>query len=196
MPPMKRTRRLLFGGATGIAALALPPMLIAAIGRLFDDSSASPPPISREVAPAEPSTVPVVSSNNDCGPACLYLICRLAGRPQPLAAIRRKAKTTDAGTLLLHLRNAARDLGFEAEAIQGDFAALASHIAAKETFAILHVRSNHFIVAEGTTEDGAVRMLDPAGGASLVSEEALRNAYRWEGVMLCLTIPAEGGKIP
>lgn len=101
-------------------------------------------------------------------------------------------RTTEQGTTLLDLKNAARSLGFQVEGVEISFSGLHKHLAAANGYAILHAESEHFFPAFGAVGD-KVRVLDPAIGIEEVDEQQLRSSrYRWSGKALLLTGGREG----
>jgi len=125
----------------------------------------------------------------DCGPACLYLLCKLAGRPSTLSALREQTKMCPLGRSMLDLKNAAVSMGFHAEARNGTWAVLRRCVVPKQSFAVLHVNGDHFVVAAASPDGSAVRIADPARGVRDFDEEGFRREFKWEGNMLLLTAP-------
>jgi ABC-type bacteriocin/lantibiotic exporter with double-glycine peptidase domain len=123
----------------------------------------------------------------DCGAKCLYLICKAAGKDSSIAQVRKLSKTTNDGTNMLELKNAAVALGFQVEAYDLPFRELRDFLSVDGRYAILHSSAEHFFPALGRCGN-KVRVLDPAIGIEDVGEEQLRSArYQWNGKALLLT---------
>ncbi len=151
--------------------------------------------VRTQVPPTNPDKrVTLPNSGNECGPMSLFLICEASGNTKSIAELRELANTTESGTTMLDLKNAAASLGFNVEARQLPFGALRSHLASPDGYVILHVGSAHFTSAFSATED-TIRVADPERGVQDMSETALQGApYRWDGTALLLTVnKGEGG---
>src|SRR5690606_33677457 len=64
-------------------------------------------------------------NRSDCGAACLAGIATHYGKPLSVAHIRLLAGTDTVGTTLADMQRAALKLGFQAEAVSGDYSGLA-----------------------------------------------------------------------
>jgi hypothetical protein len=53
--------------------------------------------------------------------------------------------------------------------------------------AILHVDANHYVLAL-VGRDGQLRLLDPAAGSWRLTQRQFESRYRWEGVMLLVSL--------
>lgn len=104
----------------------------------------------------------------DCGPACLAGIAQFYGKTISLSHIRQLAQTGDQGTSLAGLQDAASQLGFQAEAVQGDYEGLQQ----APLPALIHLERTglvaHYIIVDQVTRHG-ISLRDPADG----------KAYRW-----------------
>ncbi|WP_241191084.1 peptidase domain-containing ABC transporter [Deinococcus psychrotolerans] len=99
------------------------------------------------------------------------------GRQEPLYRLRELAGTTQGGTNLLGLKNAALALGIEASAYSGDLEALGQI----DLPAILHWEHNHYVVLFKLSERFAW-LADPAQGTRRVSLAELES--KWTGKMM------------
>lgn len=120
----------------------------------------------------------------DCAAACLASIARHYGKDIPLTVIREASGTSAAGTSIKGILDAARELGFRAQAWKSDEKDVESlrHL---EGPAILHVVNAagdlHFIVLYALTADRAV-VMDPAEGKHLkIKFEQLQE--EWTGYL-------------
>ncbi|MBK1442584.1 peptidase domain-containing ABC transporter [Parapedobacter sp. ISTM3] len=126
---------------------------------------------------------------SDCGAACLAAIAAHYGKPLSIAHIRLLAGTDSTGSTLNGLREAALRIGFQAEAVQGDYAGIQ-----KATLpAIVHLShsdtGDHFVVlAQAGKRHSTV--LDPADGRRHRWPAATFSSY-WSGAALLLLPGAE-----
>ncbi|MGV8131387.1 MAG: peptidase domain-containing ABC transporter [Candidatus Pacearchaeota archaeon] len=79
----------------------------------------------------------------DCGPTCLYMICRYYGRVFSIEHLRRLTQIGKEGVNLLGISDAAEKVGFQTTALQLTFNKLMEE-APKP--AILHWGQNHFVL--------------------------------------------------
>lgn len=142
--------------------------------RWFSDAMPEPSPSGR----AKPV------GTQDCAPACLYLACRLSRRIVSLDNLRSRLSAAGSPPSLLSLTRAARDLGFQTDALQIPFAPLVNELRESRRCAILHVNGNHFVVAAVRGNNFAV--LDPSRGVRPFTETAFLKAYQWNGAALLL----------
>lgn len=120
----------------------------------------------------------------DCAAACLASIARHYGKDIPLTVIREASGTSAAGTSIKGILDAARELGFRAQAWKSEEKDVAS-LRKLEGPAILHVVNAagdlHFIVLYALTADRAV-VMDPAEGKHLkIKFEQLQE--EWTGYL-------------
>ena len=105
----------------------------------------------------------------DCAAACLASVARHYGRDIPLTVIREASGTSRAGTSIKGILDAARELGFRAQAWKSEEKDVEA-LRKLEGPAILHVVNKagdlHFIVLYALTADRAV-VMDPAEGKHL-----------------------------
>lgn len=125
----------------------------------------------------------------DCGAASLYLVCKMTGKPQSLDLLRQAVRTSVLGSDMLTIKEAAERIGFTVVGERGSFRDLRDHLRRGRCNAILHVGTNHCIVAFGCDREGAIGIADPAGTVREYDERSFREAYLWEGIMLLLSEP-------
>ena len=105
----------------------------------------------------------------DCAAACLASIARHYGKDIPLTVIREASGTSAAGTSIKGILDAARELGFRAQAWKSEEKDVEA-LRQLEGPAILHVVNAagdlHFTVLYAITADRAV-VMDPAEGKHL-----------------------------
>ncbi|MEM6770985.1 MAG: peptidase domain-containing ABC transporter, partial [Bacteroidota bacterium] len=120
----------------------------------------------------------------DCGAACLASIAAHFRLGLPIARLRQMADTSSRGTSLLGLINAAEKVGFTAQGVRADEAALVeldlpviAHLKLKEN-------SHHFVVVYRVGKR-SVKVMDPATGRM---EKWSREKFGelWTGVLLLL----------
>lgn len=122
--------------------------------------------------------------SKDCGVACLATICSQYGMDMPLAKYREYTKTDNMGTNFFGLTEAGKQLGFDAEALSGDFESLLNAINSKEVHLpfIAHVIKNerleYFIVVHKITSDKII-ISDPGIGLLTISHQIFLS--EWTG---------------
>lgn len=79
----------------------------------------------------------------DCGPTCLYMLCRYYGRNISLEKLRELTEIGKEGVSLLGISDAAEQVGFRTQAVQLTLPELANEL---KLPAILHWGQNHFVV--------------------------------------------------
>ena len=104
-------------------------------------------------SPSPPTDNLSVGSNAnqepECGPACLYLACRIARNPHSIAEVQCCVDGHPGGTSMLALKRAGEKLGFLVKAVAGRWDSLQRQLARQTAVSILHVNANHFVVAVG-----------------------------------------------
>jgi hypothetical protein len=121
----------------------------------------------------------------DCGPASLYMICKLQGMPHTFRQLKSLSNTNDMGTNLADLRDAAVSIGFSAEGCALGYPALTEFLSFPKHYAILHCFPNHFVAAASQPGTHALYILDSASGLQPLDDNTL-SALRWDGVALLL----------
>lgn len=124
---------------------------------------------------------------SDCGVACLLAALRYSGSFASLEHLRTLSGTTQQGTSLLGLREAALQLGFQAEGYKTDLANLITC----QDLSILHTikdgRLEHYLLCYGYDEAKQVFWIsDPAENqAKTITPEALQALWQ-SGILLVL----------
>jgi ATP-binding cassette subfamily B protein len=120
----------------------------------------------------------------DCGAACLEMACAYHGAKHSLSALRELAHVQAAGTTLLDLASAARQLGFKARGVHvEDPSDLEDEEGRALLPAIAHWNEDHFVVLYEVNARVAV-VGDPALGIQRVPREEL--GQHWNGILLLL----------
>jgi ATP-binding cassette subfamily B protein len=139
---------------------------------------------------AEPETYgssfPPSGRQVDCGACSLYVICKIVGREQSLEYLRGLTKTSNLGTNMFNLKEAAEIIGFDTEGCQLSFSALHQELAYHGKYAILHSQHDHFVAVVGTAGADRIRLLDNVLGIQDLSEEDVNRIYHWDGATLLL----------
>ncbi|MCW3052195.1 MAG: ATP-binding cassette protein [Chthonomonadales bacterium] len=128
-------------------------------------------------------TVPAITSPSvstttdaDCGPRALLLLCQQLGVKTNLATLRKSAGTTAQGTTMAGLQQAAQRLGLKAEGVQVSRDALADITVP----AIVHVH-NHYVclfALSGRGEGATAVLRDPNRSAKeeILQEQLLQRS--------------------
>ena len=125
----------------------------------------------------------------DCGAACLSMIANYYGLKYPISKYRDLTKTDRNGANLYGMVDAARKIGFNAEALSGDIKELLDGIGNHEiNFPfIAHIITEdamlHFVVVFGL-KNGKFLIGDPAKGKVKYTVEEFKN--RWNGYVVTL----------
>ena len=122
----------------------------------------------------------------DCGPAALATIARhynLDFQPQDIAKL---AGTTDAGTTLYGLAQAANQMGLEATGMELSLIELQS----APLPLVAHVNGNHFVVVQSFEQD-RLTLLDSAVGRREIDASAFQQI--WKGYVLLIQPPKADG---
>ncbi|MBW3538639.1 MAG: hypothetical protein KY476_00065 [Planctomycetes bacterium] len=154
---------------------------------LWTTQHAIVPAASQPLTP-DVERITLAGRRQDCGAKCLYLLCKLAGKPHGIDKLRELTNTTEDGTTMLDLKHAAERLSFNANGVELGFDALRRHVGQLGQYAILHSETEHFVPVVGAAGK-LVRVLDPAVGMDDADERLLRSSrYRWKGNALLLTV--------
>ena len=128
------------------------------------------------MTPAISSTFTLQQDQQDCGVACLLSLVRYYGGNSNFEYIRRLCGADLSGTTLLGLKEAANNLGFEAEGYESDIQSLIEH--GKPT--ILHIELEgglqHYIVWYGINDKHIIG--DPARGVQEWTTEELQRCWK------------------
>jgi len=134
-------------------------------------STAERKPSVRTTAIASDSIVATTDLN--CGPRALLLVCRQLGIRTSVEELSKQAGTNAQGTSLEGLAIAAKAVGLKAEGVQVSREALPD----QPLPAIAYVNGNHFVALlslHGSGESGTATILDPnAAGEETISQERL-----------------------
>lgn len=112
----------------------------------------------------------------DCGAACLSMVCRYYGLKLPIAKYRELIKVDNNGSNIYGIMDAAKKVGLNADALEGNKDEFLSEISSKEMeFPIIaRVIANqyieHFVVIYGVTKNKII-VADPAVGHKKYSYE-------------------------
>lgn len=114
--------------------------------------------------------------STDCGAACLASVIRYFGGDSAIDQIRRLSGTTQTGTTMLGLYQAAQASGMEATGYEASI----ENIVEYEGILVLHVTSeqnyDHYIVSFGYSE-GKFVIWDPAKGLSFRTHEEITKIW-------------------
>jgi len=117
-----------------------------------------------------------------CGPYSLLMACQILGVKADLKQIAQPAGTTDEGTTMKELADAAYKLGLQARGMKIP----PKMITKVKTPFIAHVRGNHFLVVEKVIGD-QVRILDYGRAPYMMPISEFRKI--WKGYILELSNP-------
>jgi ATP-binding cassette subfamily B protein len=114
--------------------------------------------------------------SSDCGAACLVSVIRFFGGNSTIEKIRKLSGTSQTGTSLLGLYQAANQSGFEATG----FEASISEIIEYDNVLILHITNEegleHYVISFGF-ESGSFIVWDPSKGLVMVPEDQLEKIW-------------------
>ncbi len=124
----------------------------------------------------------------DCGAACLAMIAKYYGLSLPLSRFRELTKTDSQGANLYGLANAAAQIGFQAEALQGGIADLTQgvHNGTLSLPMIAHTVQDglyHYVVITGISHHH-VCVADPAFGKTRYTIDDF--SHIWSGNIMTL----------
>jgi hypothetical protein len=150
---------------------------------------------SREHEPS-PKQIAVPSEEVLCGPRALLVASCLMGRPVEFAEVLKLCRLTSAGASIGDLKQAAQELGLNAESRIADWPTLVAHRGA----AILLLKSSHFVTinpAEPVPDQfhGRMRIFDPGRSARWTTQSELEAAWKGETIFLSrVSSPAAGSE--
>ena len=128
----------------------------------------------------------------DCAAACIVSIARHYGEDIPLSLVRETSGTSQAGTSIKGILDAAQAIGFRATGYKSEEKSLDKLQDLKDPV-ILHVVNDrgdlHFVVLYALTPRHA-RVMDPARG-KLIRMERARLQEQWTGYLVTLAPEAE-----
>lgn len=112
----------------------------------------------------------------DCGPTCLWMICKHHGKNIDIDYLKEHAQTGKRGVSMLGLSEAAEKSGFRTLSVEIPFRKLVEEAPLP---CILHWQQNHFVVlAPGSTAKRAI-IADPAYG--ILKYDAKEFTGKWTG---------------
>lgn len=109
----------------------------------------------------------------DCGPACLYMICRFYGRNISLQKLRNLMQVTKDGVNLLSISDAAESMGFRTLASKITLKTLQQELSLP---CIIHWNQNHFVIVYKVRKK-RIFVADPGNG--LLYYDAIEFSKRW-----------------
>lgn len=121
---------------------------------------------------------------SDCGPSCLLSLIQYYKGSGSLEKLRELSGTTQQGTTLLGLYQAANQLGFTASGKEADIQALIDHSAPLILHVVIEGKLEHYVVCYGY-ENSKFIIGDPAKGIVKYTEEALEDIWKSKS---CLTL--------
>jgi ATP-binding cassette, subfamily C, bacteriocin exporter len=114
--------------------------------------------------------------SSDCGAACLVSVIRFYGGNSTIEKIRRLSGTTQSGTTMLGLYQAARQSGMDATGFEASIKDIIDY----DNVLILHVTPEegltHYIICFGF-KTGRFIIWDPARGLTIMSEDDLQKIW-------------------
>jgi ATP-binding cassette subfamily B protein len=120
----------------------------------------------------------------DCGVACLLSLIQYYGGSNSLEKLRELSGTTQQGTTLLGLYQAANNIGFTAQGKEADIQAIIDHGAPVILHVVLEDRLQHYMVCYGF-KNNSFLIGDPAKGVTTYTKEALDSIWKSK---TCLTL--------
>jgi hypothetical protein len=124
----------------------------------------------------------LLANDPECGPQCLWIVCRRLGIRATLNELCRSAHTNERGTSFQGLAEAARTKGLQALGVRMPFSSLRQ---LREP--IIAVMRNHFYLVMGVDRGRAI-IVSPPRRVMLIPEETLR--HYWDGRALIVRQPA------
>lgn len=126
----------------------------------------------------------VQHDSTDCGAACLLMVARYYGGDSSITHIREISGTSNTGTTLLGLCQAARNMGFEADGVQFESTKeLIDYGKPCVLSVIIDKVLQHYVVCLGF-ENGKFIIGDPANGVIELSEGELSDIFTLNSLIL------------
>jgi len=122
--------------------------------------------------------------HSDCGVACLLSLIQYYGGSGTLEQLRKQSGTSQQGTTLLGLYQAAQACGFDAEGNNADIPALIEHAQPVILHVLIEGKREHYVVCYGC-EKGSFIIGDPAKGLLSLTEKELDVIWQSK---TCLTL--------
>lgn len=113
---------------------------------------------------------------SDCGVACLLTLIQYYQGNNSLEKLRELSGTTQQGTTLLGLYQAANQLGFTAQGNEADIQALIDHGAPLILHVVIEGKLQHYVICYGY-KDGKFIIGDPAKGISHYTKAELESIW-------------------
>jgi ATP-binding cassette subfamily B protein len=121
----------------------------------------------------------------DCGPVCLRIICEYYGKLISVKCLRKLCKTSQTGSSLQSIREAAKKIGFKARGVRLSYEHLVEYTPLP---CIVHWKKYHFIVVYRVSQD-KIYVSDPAYGLLTYTKDDFLNNWAIasdEGIALIL----------
>jgi ABC-type bacteriocin/lantibiotic exporter with double-glycine peptidase domain len=147
---------------------------LAAIEAAMGDDATAPPAPDASREPIRRFPLVRQLDAQDCGAACLAMVCRHFGRDVSLNFIRQAVGTSADGTTLRGLQRGGEEVGVAIRAIKSS----PETVADLPLPAILHWGGNHWVVLYAV-EENEVRIADPGLGRRKLGRDEL--AREWSG---------------
>ena len=109
----------------------------------------------------------------DCGPSCLYMLCRHYGRQFSIEKLRELTEIGKEGVNILGISDAAEKIGFRTLAVQPTLQQLKEDV---KLPCILHWQQNHFVVLYKIKKDNYY-IADPAKSLLIYSAKEFSNQW-------------------
>ncbi len=127
---------------------------------------------------------------NDCGLACIRMICKYYRKPMPSRAALNSLKINNNGISLLSMSSFARSLGFLTLGVRVSYETLAHKILLP---CIVHLKRGHYTVVFNVNNE-VVQAANPESGlveykkSDFIDEWIISNSSLAESVGICLII--------
>jgi ATP-binding cassette subfamily B protein len=121
---------------------------------------------------------------SDCGVAYLLSLIQHYGGNGSIEQLRKQSDTSQQGTTLLGLYQAAQASGFDTEGCEGDIPVLIEHGHPVILHVVMEGNLHHYVVCYGY-EYGRFVIGDPAKGIVLLTEQEIDEIWRSR---ICLTL--------
>ena len=119
--------------------------------------------------------------SEDCGVACLAMICRYYNRNYSIQYLRKITGTNQEGTSVFTLIETAKKIGLSAVSLKGKCTELKQYLTENKSPSILHLKTNHYIVLY-KIKGNKLLINDPAEGRKLITWKELEQ--EWSGYLI------------
>ena len=155
------------------------------------------PALKKLGEPLRSKEIPVVQQAmaTDCGAACLAMCLAYLGRHVPLDELRNTMSIGRDGVTARAILEAAALYDLRGRGVKVDVTDL-EHL---PRASILHWNFSHFIVFDGLTKDGSVKIIDPGLGRRTISIDEARKSFTGVALMVEKTekfVAAKAGENP